>query len=66
MAKKRSESRKHTAIVRMDAKTHGRADIAAKLMGLSLADYVSNVVGTQAEKDIAREAKKLVGGEGKA
>jgi hypothetical protein len=61
---KRSEARKHTAMLRVDADTLDRAKLAASLMRLSLADYASDVLLRQAEKDIAREARKLAGTEG--
>lgn len=65
MARKKSEERKHTAMMRVDAETLDRAKLAASLMRKSLADYASEVLGKAAEKDIAREAKKLAkGGEG--
>lgn len=62
MAKKKSEVRKHTAMMRVDSATLDRAKLAAALVGVSLADYASDVLGKAAERDIAREAKKLAGG----
>jgi predicted HicB family RNase H-like nuclease len=62
MAKKKSETRKHTAMVRIDDHARDRAQLAASLMRMSLADYVSDLVLKAAEKDIAREAKKLAEG----
>lgn len=63
MAKrKKSEVRKHTAMARMDPEVHERATLAASLMKMSLADYISDVVRKAADKDIQREAKKLTGG----
>lgn len=64
VAKKKSEARKHTAMMRVDAQTLERARLAASLMRMSLADYASEVLGKAAERDIAREARKLAGGEG--
>jgi hypothetical protein len=63
MAKKKSETRKHTAMIRVDAETLQRARLAASLMRMSLADYASDVLAKAAERDIAREAKKLAGGD---
>ena len=62
MAKKKSETRRHTAMVRIEAATLERAKKAASLMGLSLSDYVSALVAKATEKDILREAKKLASG----
>jgi predicted HicB family RNase H-like nuclease len=64
MGKKKSEVRKHTAMMRVDAETIARARLAASLMGVSLADYSSDILRKAAERDIAREARKLVGKEG--
>ncbi|WP_422923125.1 hypothetical protein [Singulisphaera sp. PoT] len=61
MAKKKSETRKHTAMMRIDSETLDRAKIAASMMRMSLADYASDVLRKAADKDIAREAKKLTG-----
>ena len=62
MAKKKSEERRHTAMMRVDAETLDRAKLAASLMRMSLADYASEVLLRAAERDIAREARKLTGG----
>ena len=62
MARKKSEARKHTAMMRVDAGTLERAKLAASLMRMSLADYASDVLAKAAERDIAREARKLAGG----
>jgi predicted HicB family RNase H-like nuclease len=63
MAKKRkkSEVRKHTAMMRVDADTLEQARLAASLMKMSLADYASVVLRKAAAKDISREARKLTG-----
>src|SRR3954471_17974707 len=52
MAKKKSEARRHTAMMRVDADTLERARLAASLMRMSLADYASDVLRKSAEKDI--------------
>jgi predicted HicB family RNase H-like nuclease len=62
MAKKKSETRKHTAMIRIDERTRERAALAAKMTGVSLADYASEVLAKAADRDILREAKKLAGG----
>lgn len=62
MTKKKSEARKHTAMMRVDAHTLEQARLAASLMKMSLADYTSEVLLKAAERDIQREAKKLAGG----
>jgi predicted HicB family RNase H-like nuclease len=62
MAKKKSEERRHTAMMRIDSETLDKAKLAASLMKMSLADYSSDVLRKAAERDISREAKKLVGG----
>ena len=61
VAKKRSEARRHSAMMRIDAETIERARLAASLMKMSLADYASQVLRKASDKDIAREAKKLAG-----
>lgn len=65
MAKKKakSETRKHTAMMRVDAETLAQARLAASMMRMSLADYASDVLAKAAERDITREARKLTGGE---
>lgn len=60
--KKKSETRKHTAMIRVGEKARERAGIAAKLMGMSLADYADMVLTAASDRDINREAKKLTGG----
>ena len=62
MGRKKSEVRKHTAMVRIDAPTLERAKKAASLMSVSVSDYVSAMVAKNAERDILREARKLAGG----
>ena len=62
MAKKKSEKRRHTAMMRVDEETLDRTKLAASLMRMSLADYASDVLQKAAERDIAREAKKLASG----
>ena len=61
MAKKKSETRRHTAMVRVDPDALERAKLASSLMRMSLADWVSALIHKGADKDIAREAKKLTG-----
>jgi predicted HicB family RNase H-like nuclease len=63
MAKKKSEKRRHTAMMRVDAETLDKAKVAASMMRMSLADYASEALRKAAERDIAREAKKWTGGE---
>jgi predicted HicB family RNase H-like nuclease len=65
MAKKKSETRKHTAMIRVDLETREKAALAASLMRVSLADYASRVLGEAADADVKREAKKLAGPPGK-
>lgn len=60
---KRSEARRHAAMMRVDAAVLEQAKLAASLMRMSLADYASDVLGKAAERDITREAKKLAGGD---
>lgn len=62
MARKKSEERRHTAMMRVDAETLERAKKAAALMGMSLADYASDVLRKASDRDIAREARKLAKG----
>ena len=62
MARKKSEERRHTAMMRVDADTLERAKKAAALMGMSLADYASDVLRKASDRDIAREARKLAKG----
>lgn len=62
MGKKKSETRKHTAMMRIDADTLEQVKLAASLMRMTLADYASDVLKKAAAKDIQREAKKLAGG----
>lgn len=62
MAKKKSETRRHTAMMRVDAETLERARLAASMMKMSLADYASDVLKKASDKDIEREAKKLTKG----
>jgi Meiotically up-regulated gene 113 len=51
------------AMVRIEAATLERAKLAASLTRAgSVSDYVSALVAKAAEKDISREAKKIVGG----
>lgn len=57
----RSESRKHTAMVRVSEDARDKATKAAALMGESLADYVTRVLTETADRDIIREARKLTG-----
>lgn len=61
MAKKKSETRRHQAMMRIDSETLDRVKLAASLMRMSLADYASDTLRKAAEKDISREAKKLAG-----
>lgn len=64
MAKKKSEVRKHTAMMRIEPAALERVKLAASLMRMSAADYASDVLMKAAEEDIKREAKKLAGGKG--
>lgn len=65
MSRKKSETRKHTAMMRVDPETLDRARLAASLMKMSLADYASEVLAKASDRDISREARKLAkGGEG--
>lgn len=61
MAKKRSEVRKNGAMIRISDDAHVRASHAARMMNMSLADYASSVLLTQAEKDIKTQARILGG-----
>lgn len=60
--KKKSEVRKHTAMMRIDPTTLDQAKLAASLMRMSLADYASMALARAAAQDISREAKKLAKG----
>lgn len=64
VAQKKSETRKHTAMMRVDSGVLDRAKLAASLMRMSLADYATDVLSKAAEKDIQREAGKLAKGKG--
>jgi predicted HicB family RNase H-like nuclease len=59
--KKKSEVRKHTAMLRVDEEARELATKAASLMGMSLADYASAVLKKTADRDLFREAKKITG-----
>ena len=61
VAKKKSETRKHTAMLRVDVAAHERATMAASLMRMSLADYASDVLRKAADRDLLREARKITG-----
>jgi predicted HicB family RNase H-like nuclease len=61
MGRKKSEARRHTAMLRVDPAVHERATLAASMMKMSLADYASEVLRKAADRDILREAKKLTG-----
>lgn len=60
--RKKSEVRRHGGMTRIDLGVLERARLAASLMRMSLADYVTEVVRKAAEQDINREAKKLAKG----
>jgi len=60
--KKKSEIRRHTAMARIDGEALEQARLAASLMRMSLADYITELIKKNAPKDISREAKKLTGG----
>lgn len=62
MAKKKSEARKHTAMARLEADALEQARLAANLMRMSLADYLTDLVRKHSPEDIEREAKKLTKG----
>lgn len=64
VAQKKSETRRHTAMMRIDSETLERAKLAASLMRKSLADYATDVLAKAAERDIQREAGKLAKGKG--
>jgi hypothetical protein len=59
MGRKKSEERRHTGMLRVDAATLDRAKLASSLMRMSLADWATEVLAKAAERDITREARKL-------
>jgi hypothetical protein len=59
MAKKKSEVRKHTAMIRVSDEARDEAQMAASMLRMSLADYASDILLKTARKDIACVAKKL-------
>lgn len=65
MAKKKpvkSETRKHTGMIRVGSAQLEKARLAASMMRMSLADYMTNMIDKYAQQDIEREAKKLTKG----
>ena len=62
MAKKpkKSESRKHTGMLRIDALALEQAKVAAGMMKKTLAEWASDVILKAAERDMNREARKIV------
>jgi acetyl-CoA acetyltransferase len=63
MGRKKSETRKHTAMVRIEAGALEQAKLAASLTrAASVSDYITGLVVKAAAKDIGREARKLAGG----
>ena len=62
MAKKKSEKRRHTGILRINSDVLLKAKKAASLMEMTLADYATDVLSKAAEKDLKREGGKLAGG----
>jgi predicted HicB family RNase H-like nuclease len=64
MARKKSETRRHTGMMRVDATVLARAKLAASMTGMALADYVSDVLRKASDRDIEREAKRLAKGTG--
>jgi hypothetical protein len=61
--KEKSETRRHTAMMRVDAEALRIARKAASLLEMSVADYVSDMIKKYGTKDLAREAKKVSGGD---
>jgi hypothetical protein len=61
-SRKKSEVRKHTAMIRVDEHTRKRTMLAASMMEMSLAEFASKELLEIAERVISREAKKLAGG----
>jgi uncharacterized protein (DUF1778 family) len=59
VAKKKSEVRKHSAMIRISEEAREKADRAARVLGVSLADYVSDVLIRVAPKDTVAGAKRL-------
>jgi hypothetical protein len=57
--KKKSETRRHSAVLRLTPTTLEQVKLAASLMKITLADYADAILLKQAEKDIEREANKL-------
>lgn len=64
VTKKRSESRKHTGMIRVTQEALESATLAAALEGLSLADYCTKVLIEASNRDKIRGAKKLLGKSG--
>jgi hypothetical protein len=63
--KQKSESRKHTGMLRIDAHALEQAKVAAGMMKLTLAEWASDVILKAAERDMNREARKIVEGKEK-
>ncbi len=61
MAKKKSETRKHPALIRVSDEALEATKLAASLMKISLADYASAILLKTADRDIKREVRKLTG-----
>jgi hypothetical protein len=59
---KKSEVRRHAAAVRIDPAVLERAKLAASLTGVSVAEYVTALAAQAAERDIAREVRRLADG----
>lgn len=56
---KKAESRKHAAAVRIEGEALEQARLAAGLLKISLAQYVTQVVAKAASEDVEREVRKL-------
>jgi predicted HicB family RNase H-like nuclease len=64
VAKKRSESRKFNTLVRFDDDLAAKARKVAALKGISLAEYLVDIVRPIVDRDMTKEIKKLSKEEG--
>lgn len=62
VAKRRSESRKFNAVVRLDDNLVAKAKKVAALKAVTLGEYISDAMRPIVDRDIAKEIKKFGGG----
>jgi uncharacterized protein (DUF1778 family) len=63
MAKKKSESRKHTAMIRVDEEARRQAMLAAAMAEMSLADFATEVLKMAAKQKIDEWTARRSAGE---